>query len=198
MDYSTNTLHSRRRRQTRVEILRAAFELFAKSGYESVSMDTIADVAGVSRATLFNYFPQKELMLHDIAAARVEKLKSILNEYAASGKTPAFDDIVGLILKMSAENARIGAHSKRLLLETFFRSASQGLLLAAREEGVGALTTFMAQIVRRRKQARLAAEMFFAVFLATMLEWLMRDAAPAEWLLDTMRSRLMLLREGIL
>lgn len=197
MDGRSKTLQTRRRQQTRAEILRAAFELFARSGYDSVSMETIAESAGVSRATLFNYFPQKELMLRDMAAARAEKLKSILSDFAASGKTPTFDDIVGLIVKISEENARIGSHSKKLLLETFFRSASQGLLLAAREEAVGALTTFMTKLVRRRKLARLAAETLFAVYIATMLEWLMRDAAPAQWLLDTMRARLMLLREGI-
>jgi AcrR family transcriptional regulator len=197
MDDNPRSLQTRRRQQTRAEILRTAFDLFAKSGYDSVSMDAIAESAGVSRATLFNYFPQKELMLHDIAASRAEKLKSILSDFAASGKTPAFDDIVGLILKISEENARIGSHSKKLLLETFFRSASQGLLLAAREEAVTALTTFMTKLVRRRKQARLAAETLFAVYLATMLEWLMRDAASSQWLLESMRTRLLLLREGI-
>ena len=197
MDISPKSLRVRRRQQTRAEILRSAFELFAKSGYDSVSMDTIAETAGVSRATLFNYFPQKEMMLRDMAASRAEKLKSILGEFAASGKTATIDDIVGLILKISEENARIGSHSKKLLLETFFRSASQGLLLAAREEAVGALTTFMTKLVPRRKQARLAAETLLAVYIATMLEWLMRDTAPAQWLLDTMRTRLSLLREGI-
>jgi AcrR family transcriptional regulator len=197
MDVSPKSLQTRRRQQTRTEILRSAFDLFARSGYESVSMDTIAEAAGVSRATLFNYFPQKELMLRDIAAERAQKLKSILSEFASPGKSPAFDDIVGLFLKISEENARIGSHSKKLLLETFFRSASQGLLLAAREEAVAALTTFITRIVRRRKQARLASETLFAVYLATILEWLMREAAPTQWLLDTMSTRLMLLREGI-
>src|SRR6516165_5151870 len=124
MDVSPKSLHGRRRQQTRIEIVRAAFELFAKDGYESVSMDTIAQTAGVSRATLFNYFPQKELILGEIAASRAEKLKSILDEFGATGRTPTFDDIVGHILRISEENARIGAHSKKLLLETFFRSAS--------------------------------------------------------------------------
>jgi AcrR family transcriptional regulator len=197
MDVSTKTLHGRRRQQTRAEILHAAFELFAKHGYESVSMDTIAAAAGVSRATLFNYFPQKELMLRDIAAARAKKLKTILGEFGATGKTPTFDDIAGLILKISKENARIGGHSRKLLLETFFRSATQGLLLAAREEAVDALTTFMTKVVRPRKKARVAAETLFAIYLATMLEWLMREQAPAQWLEETMQTRLMLLREGI-
>lgn len=176
---------------------RAAFELFAKQGYESVSMDAIAEAAGVSRATLFNYFPQKELMLRDIAASRAEKLKSILDEFSSSGKAPRFEDIVGLILRISEENTRIGGHSKKLLLETFFRSASQGLLLAAREDAITALAGSMGKIVRGRKQARLAAETLFAVYLATMLEWLMREDAPAQWLMETMRARLLLLRKGI-
>jgi AcrR family transcriptional regulator len=180
-----------------MEIIRTAFELFAESGYESVSMDAIAEGAAVSRATLFNYFPQKELILRDIAAARAEKLKKILGEFGASGRTPKFDDIVGLMLKLAEENARIGERSKKLLLETFFRSASQGLLLAARDEAIGALARSMSKIVRRRKQARLAAETLFAVFLATMLEWLMRQEAPAEWLIETMRVRMSVVREGI-
>jgi AcrR family transcriptional regulator len=197
MNGSTNTLHVRRRRQTRSEIVRAAFELFAKQGYEAVSMDSIAEAAGVSRATLFNYFPQKELMLRDIAAARAERLKSILGEFSSSRKPPKFEDIVALFLRLSEENARIAEHSKKLLLETFFRSASQGLLLAAREEAITALAASMGKIVRGRKQARLAAETLFAVFLATMLEWLMREDAPAQWLMETMRARLLTLREGI-
>jgi AcrR family transcriptional regulator len=197
MNGSTNRLHARRRQQTREEIVRVAFDLFAKHGYESVSMDSIAEAAGVSRATLFNYFPQKGLMLREIAAAHAEKLKSILGEFALRGKPPKFDDIVGLFLRLSEENARIGGHSKKLLLETFFQSASQGLLLAAREEAITALAGSMSRIVRGRKQALLAAETLFAVFLATMLEWLMRESAPAQWLMETMRERLLLLREGI-
>jgi AcrR family transcriptional regulator len=178
-------------------MVRVAFELFAKHGYESVSMDAIAEAAGVSRATLFNYFPQKELMLRDIAASRAEKLKSILDEFSSSGRAPRFEDIVGLILRISEENARIGVHSKKLLLETFFRSVSQGLLLAAREEAITALAGSMGKIVRGRKQAKLAAETLFSVYLATMLEWLMREGAPPQWLMETMRARLLLLRRGI-
>lgn len=194
---SSTSLHSRRRQQTRLEIVRAAFELFANAGYEAVSMESIAEAAGVSRATLFNYFPQKELILREIAASRAEKLKRILAEFERDETEPTFENIVGLILRISEENARIAGHSKKLLLETFFRQASQGLLLAAREQAIKALCGAMMKVVRRRKQAKVAAETLFAVYLATMLEWLMRDGVPAEWLLQTMRQRLLLLREGI-
>jgi AcrR family transcriptional regulator len=197
VDKHTVSLQSRRRQQTRGEIIRAAFELFGRQGYENVSMDSVAAAAGVSRATLFNYFPQKELILREIAAARVEKLKSILAEFGASGKAPTFETIVEMILRLCEENARIAGHSKKLLIEIIFRQASQGVLLVAREEAVRALAASIARFLRRKKQARLLAETVFAVYIATMLEWLMREGAPQKWLMETMRERLLMLREGV-
>jgi len=196
MDYRIGKLSARRRHQTRAEIIRVAFDLFAKSGYEAVSMDSVAAAAGVSRATLFNYFPQKELILREIAAARVEKLKRILTEFGASGRTPGFADIVDLIVRISEENARISEHSKKLFLETIFRQASQGLLLAARETAIEALSKAIATFAPEQK-AKLVAETMFAVYMATMLEWLMRADVPPTWLVDTMRQRLQVLRKGV-
>ncbi len=191
------TLHGRRKLQTRAEIVRAAFELFGQHGYEEVSMDSIAEAAGVSRATLFNYFPQKELMLREIAAARVAKLKTILADFAKSGKKAGYEDIVELILRLCEENARISGGSKKLLLETIFRQASQGVLLVARADAIEALASSMGQFVRRKKKAQLLAETVFAVYIATMLEWLMREGVPQKWLMETMRERLLVLEEGV-
>jgi len=159
-------------------------------------MDSVAAAAGVSRATLFNYFPQKGLILREIAAARMQKLEDILIEFSASGKTPSFSDLVDLILRLCEENARIGEHSKKLLLETLFRQASQGLLLAAREQAIEALTRSLTPIMPARN-AQLIAETMFAIYMATMLEWLMREDAPEAWLVDTMRRRLQVLRKGV-
>lgn len=197
MDTSTNKLRTRRKHQTRTEIVHAAFELFGRLGYEQVSMDRVAVAAGVSRATLFNYFPQKELILREIAAARAEKLKNILSEFGASGKAPSFESIIDLILKISEENARITATSKKLFLETFFRQVAQGPLLAAREDAISALAASIARIPGQRKRAKPLAETLFAVYIATMLEWLMREGVPNQWLVKTMRQRLQMLREGV-
>ncbi len=68
----TNTQLSRRERkklQTRSAILRAAVRLFSRAGYDSVSVDEIADEADVAKGTLFRYFPSK-----------IDLLKSYLNE----------------------------------------------------------------------------------------------------------------------
>ena len=198
MNSRTPDLRRRRREQTREEIVRTAFDLFGREGYERVSMDAIAAAAGVSRATLFNYFPQKELMLREIAVARAAKLKAAVAAFAASGETPAFAAVTDMVVNIAVENARITGHEKKLILATMFQQASAGLLLAARDEAVAVLTTVLRRMPGRRQAPRLVAETLFAVFLATMLEWLLRENAPAAWLKTNLRHRLQALQGGVL
>jgi AcrR family transcriptional regulator len=46
------------------EIIRAAARIFARSGYRQAQMEDIAHEAGVSKATLYLYFPGKLQLLH--------------------------------------------------------------------------------------------------------------------------------------
>jgi AcrR family transcriptional regulator len=194
MDKSPLKLRDRQKEGTRAEIVRVAFDLFGKHGYEKVPVEKIAAAAGVSRATFFNYFPQKDLLLRYVAEARAERLKNILSE---GQSTPTIDDVLELLLKLTRENARISARSKTLLIETVFGQASRGLLLVAREHAIEVLTQSLTAVVGKKKRSRLLAETLFAVYLATMLEWLMREGVTEHWLVDTMRERLHLVVEGL-
>lgn len=53
-------LRERKKRRTREAIADAAFALFGRSGFDSVSVADIAAAAEVSKPTLFAYFPAKE------------------------------------------------------------------------------------------------------------------------------------------
>jgi AcrR family transcriptional regulator len=175
-----------------------AFELFGQLGYEKVPVEAIAAAVGISRATFFNYFPQKELILREIASARMEKLKRNLAVFATSEAAPTFEKILEMVLALSEENARISQQSKKLLLETIFCQASQGLLLAAREQAVQALAEVIGRIPRHLpNDPKTVAETLFSVYIGTMLEWLMREDVRQEWLQETMRGRLLLLLEGV-
>ena len=198
MNGSTITLRDRQKLHTRSEIVRAAFDLFGQLGFEKVSVEAIAAAVGISRATFFNYFPQKELILREIASARMEKLKRNLAAFSSSEAAPSFEKILEMVLALSAENARISQQSKKLLLETILRQASQGLLLDAREQAIQALAEVIGRIPRRLpNDPKTAAETLFSVYIGTMLEWLMREDVPQEWLQETMRERLQLLLEGV-
>lgn len=51
------------KRETRAALVDAALEISRVSGVEALSADAIADRAGVSRRTFFNYFPTTEAVL---------------------------------------------------------------------------------------------------------------------------------------
>ncbi len=194
MNASPPRLRERQKQNTRAEIVRVAFELFAKHGYEAVPVEKIAAAAGVSRATFFNYFPQKDLLLRSVAEARAERLKRILSE---AGDSPTVDDVLELILKLTRENARISIQSKPLLLETVFGAASRNLLLVAREHAIEVLTRSLIAVLGKKSKSRRLAETLFAVYMATMLEWLLRESVAERWLIDTMRERLELVVKGV-
>lgn len=48
--------------EARTKILERAYELFARDGYESVSMDRVAEAAGLKKANLFHYYKTKEAL----------------------------------------------------------------------------------------------------------------------------------------
>ena len=197
MNQSPRSLRERQRAQTRAEIIRVAFDLFSRHGYTEVSVETIAAEAGVSRATFFNYFPQKDLLLREVASARIARLQAILAEARTASARPTLSGIVEIVLTLTRENARISMNAKQLLLATLFGAASRGFLLTAREHAIEVLTENLQAVPGFIKNPRLAAETLFSIYLATMLEWLMREGVPENWLVDTMRDRLNLVMEGV-
>lgn len=60
IDGSRLGLRERRRASTRAEIIQAAAELVLERGLHEVTVEDIAEAAGVSPRTFFNYFPTKK------------------------------------------------------------------------------------------------------------------------------------------
>ncbi|MBM4398204.1 MAG: TetR family transcriptional regulator [Deltaproteobacteria bacterium] len=52
-------LRAEKKHTTRQALIRAAHDLFLAQGYDGVTVDRIAEVAGVSKRTFFRYFPSK-------------------------------------------------------------------------------------------------------------------------------------------
>ena len=58
--HSTHARHERRKEARPGELLDAALDLFVEKGYAATKVDEVAARAGVSKGTLFLYFPSKE------------------------------------------------------------------------------------------------------------------------------------------
>ncbi|MGW8764339.1 TetR/AcrR family transcriptional regulator [Streptomyces sp. NPDC055815] len=81
------SLRERNRLRTRRELLDAALEVFAESGYGSATVENIALQAGVSKVTLYTYFPEgrEELfreLYEEVNSELIEKATAI---YEADG-----------------------------------------------------------------------------------------------------------------
>src|SRR6478672_12982937 len=59
----TMSLRERQRLQVRADLQRAAFELFARDGFDAVTTEQIAAAAGVSPSTYFRHVRSKEDLL---------------------------------------------------------------------------------------------------------------------------------------
>ncbi|WP_417723026.1 TetR/AcrR family transcriptional regulator [Salipiger sp.] len=54
------------------QVLHGAREVFLRDGFEGASVDDIAKVAGVSKATLYSYFPDKRLLFMEMASCQCQ------------------------------------------------------------------------------------------------------------------------------
>lgn len=78
----------RSQKNTRTEILELSVPLFAKHGYEGVSMRDVAQTVGVQPAALYHHFPNKEQLYFDVVAHEFGRKAQVLNELAHTGTDP--------------------------------------------------------------------------------------------------------------
>lgn len=70
----------------RVGILDAAEGLFLEKGLENINMSDIAAAAGISRVSLYRYFPDRDPIAFEIAARMLKKIAHTAGNLEASGQ----------------------------------------------------------------------------------------------------------------
>ena len=69
------------------EILKVAAQLFAQEGFDAVPVRNIAEAVGLSKATLYHYFKDKDEIYTRLVKDTLEKLYNFVQERVASGTT---------------------------------------------------------------------------------------------------------------
>ena len=94
-----------RRRQV-AKILRNARRLFARDGYDRVSMDRIAAACGLTKPVLYYYFEDKRAVLLAVLEAHWAEQAALLEAFQPSADArKSLSDLARLILKETARAA---------------------------------------------------------------------------------------------
>ena len=78
----------REKEKRREEIIQAAVKVFYKKGVDHATMDDIAEVAELSKATLYLYFTSKEEIYYFVHLDGFEKLFRMMNKAVEKLKCP--------------------------------------------------------------------------------------------------------------
>lgn len=94
-----------RSRKTVMAIYEAATDVFVTTGYTEATTDQIAEKAGVSIGTLYNYFPGKEAILYGLWEKYEKEIKAITDQVDQDiRKQGSFDrSIIPVLLNLALE-----------------------------------------------------------------------------------------------
>ncbi|MCX4907412.1 TetR/AcrR family transcriptional regulator [Streptomyces sp. NBC_00878] len=186
----------RKRRQVRDQLYAAALDLFVSQGYETTTMEQIAETADVARATVFNHFSQKVGFLEEWGAHRRARVAELIGS-SQLGDLSTGDQLRRYLREMAELN--IASRPETTILMD--AAARVGSLLHDRS-----LEIELAKIVERGRQrgelrtgvdADQVGTMLAACYFSTVLRWIRVEPAPFD-LRDRLDSALDVTLFGIL
>ena len=177
----------------RERLVVAAVDLFTEQGYDATTVAEIAERAGVTKSTLFRYFPDKR----EILVAGQETLSRLMSEGIAEappGATPLEAVVVGLervSAAMGQMNRDLGPRMKAAI------AASSELQERDALKSVGLVAAMTAALIARGvpdPTAHLAAELGLLAFKRGYAQWSIEDHDSEHELAYYMRAALEELR----
>jgi AcrR family transcriptional regulator len=153
-------LRENKKARTRQEIAERAMALFVEKGFDRVTVAEVADAAGISEKTVFNYFPTKEDLFFD----EVPRREAALIE-AIRSRTPGGSVVAALHRLQSRECTRLTSPQ----FAVFARIIEESTALQAKEiEVMARFTQVLADVIAaelrvRPIDAKIAANMLIGV-----------------------------------
>lgn len=131
------------RSQARMEaVLRAADEFVASHGPERASIPEIAELAGVPRASVYQFYPDKYALLSHVAERHLASIIEILFSAGSSLLTGDYREVVELLVETAADYFDTHTAAATLLLGGPFSRAAY-LARAEQIERLGTALRFL-------------------------------------------------------
>ncbi|MCG8588891.1 MAG: TetR/AcrR family transcriptional regulator [Proteobacteria bacterium] len=161
---------------TRAAMLEIAIELFRDRGVDNVPVREVAERAGVSLKTFYNYFPTKNAVLDEIALVATVGLRAHIDELAQKS-----DESVTVALEQLAQRFARDLSRDREFMQTVFERSkllrADGHLKQASLEMYDAFARLLdlgkkQGVIRGDVDSLAAAEVLIATWMFVAQNWL--------------------------
>jgi AcrR family transcriptional regulator len=175
------------REQKRRQILNAAIECFASSGYHAVSISELAEHAGISKGLLYHYFTSKSELLKFI----FREIMSVMTELFDSDGSPKMDEkLLGWYFENLIRHMKSNLLMWKMHMAIFSQPAVRIILQKEIEEASKKSLQMMEQYFRKKGYKNPSAEV---AFLSTLMSGMVYEfvSDPENYPLDHIKRRIL-------
>lgn len=106
-----------RSRATVGAILEAAARVLVTSGYEAFTTNRVAEKAGISIGSFYQYFPNKDALLSELMRRHIEEIESGVEEMALHAATMPLEQLIRVAIVQNINAHLINPELHRVLSE---------------------------------------------------------------------------------
>jgi AcrR family transcriptional regulator len=195
-------LRERKRVERRSQILSVGRDLFARLGFNSASVEMIAEAADVSPGTVYNFFPSKIEILMEIQLQEIES--EMARRLAAAGPAPA-DPRTGMLQLIEHQLRVLDALNRHEVRLVTAHALLNGLASSVGQTYAAADAFFQSEILERLDAYRAAGALpeatqvqalgalIFSASNGEFYVWLADDTSTVDAVLTRLRGHLALL-----
>lgn len=175
----------RRRSTTWDHISNVAIDLFTARGFDDVSVDDVAEAAGIARRTLFRYYPSKNALPWGDFDAHLDQLRDLLGDVGA--EVPIGEALRGALLAFNTfDDTETARHRQRMrvILETAALQAYSMTMYAGWRAVIADFVAKRLGVTPGDLQPQTVAWTMLGVALSAYEHWLADEAVPLAVALD--------------
>jgi AcrR family transcriptional regulator len=149
-----------RAQETVDAILAATARVVARDGYDRASTNRIAEAAGVSIGSLYQYFPSKEAIVSALMEGHMSRMLAVLSAaYEQSTATRSIEEAARAIIEAVFAAHRVNPKLHRILLEQVPRIGTLDRIDSFEEQTQAMVESFLAARASelRRENIKIAA-----------------------------------------
>ena len=180
----TSDRRQRRATETRLRIFRSALELYARRGFQNVTVEAITEAADVGKGTFFNYFTSKEQVLAVLAEIQLGNVSGALQK-AIAGSEPTEKVLRRLAKGLAQEPGRTPELARALITAFVANPDVRAMMDRTMLEGRRMLAKLIAAAQKRGEvnkhlKAELVAKQFQQTMMGTILLWSLHGGPALE------------------